>query len=59
MSRAREMPYRPVAGGRGEAKMINMHGEGKAMADGCGWEALAMALAVWIMAAIAGRWHHG
>jgi hypothetical protein len=39
----------------GEAKMINMDGEGKTMADARGWEALA----VWSVAAIAGRWHYG
>ncbi len=36
-----------------------MDEEGKTMADACGWEALAVALVVWVAAAIAGRWHHG
>jgi hypothetical protein len=39
--------------------MTIMDREGKTMADACGWEALAMALVVWIAAAIAGRRHHG
>lgn len=39
--------------------MIDMDGEGRAMADACGWEALAMALVVWVVAAIAGRRRHG
>jgi hypothetical protein len=51
------MPSQQVAGVMGAGRVINMDGEGKAMIDRCGWEALA--LAVWIMAAIAGRWHHG
>ena len=45
--------------GLAAGRMTEMDGEGKAMADACGWEALAMALVVWIAAAIAGRWRHG
>jgi hypothetical protein len=29
------------------------------MAEACGWEALAMALVVWIVIAITGRRHRG
>jgi len=43
----------------GGGETINTDGEGKAMAEACGWEALAMALVVWIAAAIAGRRRHG
>jgi len=53
------MPSQPVAEVMGGGETINMHGEGKMMADACGWEALALALVVWIAAAIAGRRRHG
>jgi len=43
----------------GAGRVTKMDREGKAMADTCGWEALAMTLVVWIAAAIAGRRHHG
>ncbi len=45
--------------GLGVGRVTEIDGEGKTMADGCGWEVLAMTLVVWIMAALAGRWHHG
>ena len=43
----------------GAGKAITTDGEGKTMADASGWEALAMALVVWMVAAIAGRRGHG
>jgi len=43
----------------GAGRVTDMDGEGKAMADARGWEALAMALVLWIVAAIAGRRRHG
>ena len=52
---AREMPSQQVAGVMGAGRVINMHGEGKAMIDARGWEALV----VWIIATLAGRRHHG
>ena len=42
----------------GAGKVTDRDGEGKTMADACGWEALTLALVVWIMTAIAGRRHH-
>ena len=53
------MPSQPVAAVMDAGRVINMDGERKTMADGCGWEAWALALVVWMVAALAGRRHHG